>query len=1130
MTIFCWNCRGFGEADDPTIPYLHRCVLKFHPLILFLQETHTSVDVAYMKTSHLGFPNYFGVDSTGRSGGLLLYWDSSVDIQILCSNPHFIFCKLGLKLPQGVYNDMYSMFIYGESTFQYRSNLWDQISNVVLGCTSFLVIGDFNQVELHTDKLGGSRSIRGQVDFTTWKLQNNLVDIPFFGPRFTWMNGQLGENCIMERLDRAYATQDWFDVFPHTSLLNLPILISDHSPIILHLFHAKNTTRRPYRIDNWCLHLTEVINLVTLAFQTPFLGSLPYILSRKLANVPFAILKWVLQHRITYGIDWSSIERDLELSATDISDLASADDFQLLRSNRLQLISKQHGYWTQRSLLCVPAHSSAALSFASTESFLSALDLPSLSSTDCSVLSAPFSDNDVLQALRTMDGSKSPGPDGVMLKEWNNTHIVLIPKIDHPELITHYRPISLCNVIYRIVSKCLANRLKLVIPSVISDSQQAFVLGRLMSDGCLVAHEVLHYINKTRKGTNCYAALKLDMSKAFDRVSWHFLMAVMRHMGFPTHWRNIIWECISTVSYRILINGTPSDALHPTSGLRQGDPISPYLFIICMEVLSRQLAKAERMKDFTGIKISRYAPTLSHLLFSDDALLCYFRTHLTSILKMPTVSCFGDYLGVPIDIPRKKSEPFLPLIDKITTRIASWSALHLSQSSKLVIISSILLASLNHIFSCVPIPHGVRRKIDALIAAFWWRSDWKKNTIHWLRRDILQTPKEFGGLGIKDTFLFSQSLLLKKFWRITSQPTSLLAKFWKAKYQKDLPIPKSRSLVSNVSYAWSGLCRTVNLTKDAVCWKIGSGNLINIWSDRWVNGELPSTVTPSPTPPPSLSSFVLPSGDWNPTMLFRYFSTQTAKEIIVMEPPVPDIDDFIYWKFTEDGAYSVKSGYFFLWPHTSSASFARSSATRFPWHIIWRNNLSRKLSLFLWRMAHNILPRNVTLLSRGLNIAQDCHFCHYSHDSMDHLFRSCSITQHLWKSSWLGINSMTNPLTSFITWIADILSYLSRRSYSQSMDYSLIYFCSLLRATWIPRNLVVFQNHPVDPEFVYRLTDELVSSCANLQLARSSFKTPVVCFPPINVTSTSSYQAGGCWIAVSTQRDHASPFFHLHLL
>ncbi|XP_074299296.1 uncharacterized protein LOC141630363 [Silene latifolia] len=688
-----------------------------------------------------------------------------------------------------------------------------------------------------------------------------------------------------------------------------------------------------------------------------------------------------------------------------------------------------------------------------------------------------------------------------------------------------------------------------------------------MSDGCLVAHEVLHYINKTKRGTNCYAALKLDMSKAFDRVSWHFLMSVMRHMGFPIHWRNLIWECISTVSYRILINGTPSQALQPTSGLRQGDPTSPYLFILCMEVLSRQLAKAERMKSFTGIKISRYAPPLSHLFYADDALLCCkatnnsfealrdllkefevgsgqminldksyikfspntpvdFRDHLTTILKMPTVTHFGDYLGVPIDIPRKKSEPFLPLIDKITTRITSWTALHLSQSSKLILISSILLASLNHILSCVPLPHGVCRKIDALITAFWWRNDWNKNTIHWLRREILQSPKEYGGLGIKNTFLLSQSLLLKNFWRITTHPNTLLAKFWTAKYKKDLPIPTSKSSVSNVSYAWTGVCRSVDLVKNAICWKLGSGKLVDIWSSRWVNGELPSFSPSFSEPKPSLSSFILESGDWNPSMLFRYFSPKTTKDIIAMEPPAPDIDDFIYWKFTEDGRYSAKSGYFFLWSQTFSATSARSRIDQFPWQIIWTKKMPRKLSILIWRMAHNILPTNANLLSRGVNVAQDCHLCHSSPETMSHLFRSCTIVQHLWKSSWLGINPMANPSTPFLTWMADFLSYLNRQSFGTGTDSNLIYFGCVLRAIWTFRNWVVFKDCPVEPAGIHRLITDLVRSNSQFHLSRSSYQTHVVHLPFIkNAGFTSVQQEQGVCILLSTHRLPSSQCF-----
>ncbi|XP_074288605.1 uncharacterized protein LOC141613761 [Silene latifolia] len=435
-----------------------------------------------MKTTHLRFPNYFGVDSNGRNGDLLLYWDDSVNIQVMCSCPRFIFCKMGFSVTQGVFSDMYVMFLYGEPVVQYRSILWDKISNVILGCSPLLVIGDFNQVELHSDKLGGLVSIRGQADFTAWRIENCLVDIPFFGPRFTWMNGQQDENYIMERLDRAYATQDWFELFPSTSVLLVGLTWRfNHSPIIVRFLEQSKSRKRPYRVDNWCLQILEVVALVSTAWNTPVSGSSSYVLSRKLAAVRFAILNWVIQHRICYGINWSSIENELELASTSLSDSAAANTYQNLRSSHLQLISKQHGYWIQRVKtrkeildglptrflfnrvkqrsskqrllsLRTPAgnwlndpteieseilshfrsitgasHSSHVEYFQFTDAFLSELDIPSLSSAECSLLSTPFTEDDVLRALRGMDGSKSPGPDSITPRFYQ----VFWPQIGH---------------------------------------------------------------------------------------------------------------------------------------------------------------------------------------------------------------------------------------------------------------------------------------------------------------------------------------------------------------------------------------------------------------------------------------------------------------------------------------------------------------------------------------------------------------------------------------------------------------------------------------------------------------------------------------------------------------------------
>lgn len=203
----------------------------------------------------------------------------------------------------------------------------------------------------------------------------------------------------------------------------------------------------------------------------------------------------------------------------------------------------------------------------------------------------------------------------------NHTHIDLIPKLANPSRVTEFRPISLCNVLYKIVAKVLANRLKCILPLIISSNESAFIPGRLISDNILIAYETLHSMHSRMWGKEGYMAIKLDMSKAYDRVEWDFLAAVMRRMGFTSRWVDLIMECITTVSYSIIVNGQPVGNFLPSRGLRQGDPLSPYLFLMCAEVLSTQLQQAEQMGLLRGVPTSPKGPRLNHLFFADDSLL-----------------------------------------------------------------------------------------------------------------------------------------------------------------------------------------------------------------------------------------------------------------------------------------------------------------------------------------------------------------------------------------------------------------------------------------------------------------------------------------------------------------------------
>jgi hypothetical protein len=155
----------------------------------------------------------------------------------------------------------------------------------------------------------------------------------------------------------------------------------------------------------------------------------------------------------------------------------------------------------------------------------------------------------------------------------------------------------------------------------IAPTQSAFILGRLITNNVLAAYETSHTMHTGMKGKKGFMAVKLDMSKVYDMVEWGFLEAVMRHMGFCERWISLILMCIKTVTYSIVVNGNPCGLITPSRGIRQGDPISPYLFLLCAEALSSMIQKASDDGLLTRVPTSRKGPRISHLFFADDSLL-----------------------------------------------------------------------------------------------------------------------------------------------------------------------------------------------------------------------------------------------------------------------------------------------------------------------------------------------------------------------------------------------------------------------------------------------------------------------------------------------------------------------------
>jgi hypothetical protein len=211
--------------------------------------------------------------------------------------------------------------------------------------------------------------------------------------------------------------------------------------------------------------------------------------------------------------------------------------------------------------------------------------------------------------------------EGSIAKSINATFLTLIPKKTNANEVRDFRPIALVGSIYKIVAKVLANRFSTALGGIISSTQNAFVKGRQISDSVLIANECIDSrLHTAIPGVLC----KLDVEKAYDHVNWKFLLYLLERCGFSERWRKWIHFCISTVRFSILINGSPEGFFGSTRGIRQGDPLSPLLFVLITEALSRMMTRAGEEGLVSGFQVGSLDNSLlkiSHLLFADDTLI-----------------------------------------------------------------------------------------------------------------------------------------------------------------------------------------------------------------------------------------------------------------------------------------------------------------------------------------------------------------------------------------------------------------------------------------------------------------------------------------------------------------------------
>ena len=467
------------------------------------------------------------------------------------------------------------------------------------------------------------------------------------------------------------------------------------------------------------------------------------------------------------------------------------------------------------------------------------LEINEIGSEEAERLDESFSEEEIWTAISGLNSDKALGLDGFLIAFWifswefvkkvlgffrefrdqcrfvknmNATFLVLIPKNQTVEDFKDLRPISLVGGLYKIMTKVLANRIKRVLDKVISKSQNAFVKGRQILDALLIANEL---VDSTMRMKELGMVCKLDIEKAYDSISWEFLYQVMGRMGFSSRWLSWINWCISIASFSVLINGSPACFFLSSKGLWQGDPLSPYLFVIGMEALSCLINRAVEGNYLSGSRIAvRRGEDLviSHLLYADDTLifskankeqlkylswiLMWFEAlsglkinlnkseiiqigivdnveELASKLGCKVGSFPTSYLGLPLGAKHKALRVWDSIEERFRKRLASWKIQYISKGGRATLIRSTLSSLPIYYLSLFRMPQKVCAKLERIQRQFLWGGSDRDKKISLVRWATVCTDKRKGGIGIKRFSNMNKALLSKWSWRFANDRDSL---------------------------------------------------------------------------------------------------------------------------------------------------------------------------------------------------------------------------------------------------------------------------------------------------------------------------------------------------------------------
>ncbi|RVW97689.1 Transposon TX1 uncharacterized 149 kDa protein [Vitis vinifera] len=787
------------------------------------------------------FLDWRTLDASGTAGGILICWDKrTLEIMDWEEGQFSLSCRF-----KNVDNGMVWVFtgVYGPFTKEEREWLWEEIGAIRgLWEDPWCVGGDFNITLFQRERSRQGRISSAMRRFAQVADELGLRDIPMQGGVFTWSGGP--NNQSWARLDRFLVNTSWLDQFSSVLQSRLPRPLSDHFPVSLEGGGLRRGPS-PFRFENMWLKVEGFQDMIRRWWwEIEVRGNASYRLATKLKEIKQKLKVWNKEVFGNLGCNkaaalqqvefWDRVESERILSMEETELKNEAKEVRDGVANAYQkLLSKEVGWQADIGRLC----------------------LDQISQQDAENLESPFSEEEEILAM-----FKEFHEQKTFLKSLNNTFLVLIPKKGGAEDIGDFRPISLLGGLYKLLAKVLANRLKKVIGKVVSPAQNAFVMGRQILDASLIANEVIDSWQKRKeKGVIC----KLDIEKAYDSLNWQFLMKVLQKMGFGQKWLGWMWSCISSARFSVLVNGVPVGFFPSTKGLRQGDPLSPYLFVMGMEVLGILLRRAVEGGFLSGCSIregGESALNISHLFFADDTIIfCEANkehlSHLSWVLfwfeaasglkinlskseiipvgevddieeLAAEVGCRvgslpSQYLGLPLGAPNRASSMWDGVEERVRRRLALWKRQYISKGGRITLIKSTMAS--------IPI----------------YQMGNMERKAHLVKWEIVCGDKGRGGLGLRRLGLMNKALLGKWIWRYACEKENLWKQVIWAKYGQEEYGWRSKK--PNGAFGvgvWKEIMKENEWCWDSLELRVGKGNKIRFWTDVWCAGTALSQSFP----------------------------------------------------------------------------------------------------------------------------------------------------------------------------------------------------------------------------------------------------------------------------------------------